>query len=276
MMQCTEAHTGARPAHGSVFKTYLRGWRRIFDYRGLSSRREYWVFVPITWILFGVMGFLAGAWIFETNWVTVLVTASVLWGFGLASLLASISLTVRRVRDATGSGWFSLLWFVNPLLITGISLCPRRDSQHLDSLSRSYWDVWRKTADLYGYSTRIEFWPFTLINLVIFVGLVVLGLVLPVFGFVDTRNPQVTFGVFWMVLLFAGVIAGILSVPWISLLVRRVRDATGTGLIALIGLMWQVPFLGQIAMLVLLVICVLPSREHDDTLPDTRHIFVRQ
>ena len=62
--------------------------------------------------------------------------------------------------------------------------------------------------------------------------------------------------------------------PWISLLVRRVRDATGNGLIALIGLIWQTPFFGQIAMLALLVICMLPTRERDDASSDARYIFV--
>lgn len=47
---------------------YLNAWRRAFDYGGVSTRREYWVYVITHWfVLFPVIGFIA----FNRPWAEV-------------------------------------------------------------------------------------------------------------------------------------------------------------------------------------------------------------
>lgn len=235
----------------SIINAYLNAWRRMFDYRGVSTRQEYWVFVPLHWIvLFPVLGFLAGAWIFETNALTEALTGLVLLTHGVAAFLASLSLTVRRVRDATGSGWFTLLVLVNQFLILGIAACPARDTRYLDGLMAGYWNVWRKTADYLGVARRVEFWPFTLINLVALVAVVAVGLVY-LNSVADSR------GAAWFAIALVVVLWLLLLIPWVPLAVRRVRDATGTGWIALVGLI-------PLGALAILVICLFPTRQASD------------
>ena len=65
----TEAETETAPV--SIVDAYLNAWRRVFDYTGVSTRREYWVFILAHWLLlFPVIGFSSAAWFFEENWAT--------------------------------------------------------------------------------------------------------------------------------------------------------------------------------------------------------------
>ncbi len=253
-MQYNPTGTEPTPSQPGIINAYLSAWRRMFDYRGVSTRQEYWVFVPLHWIiLFPLHGFLSGAWIFETNTWTEALAASLLLLHGVPAFLASVSLTVRRVRDATGSGWFVFLMLVNPYLILGIAACPARDAAHLDGLTVGYWNVWRKSADYLGIAKRVEFWPFSLINLVAFVAVVAVALVY-LERVADSR--EVAFIAIGLVV----VLSLLLAIPWVPLVVRRVRDATGTGWIALVGL---IPFFG-LGQLALIVVCLFPTRQASD------------
>ena len=253
-MQYNPTGTAPTPSQPGILDAYLSAWRRMFDYRGVSTRLEYWMFVPLHWIiLFPLHGFLSGAWIFETNAWTEALAASLLLLHGVPAFLASVSLTVRRVRDATGSGWFVFLMLLNPYLILGIAACPARDAAYLDGLTASYWNVWRKSADYLGVSKRVEFWPFMLINLVAFVAVVIIAWVY-LENVVDSREAA-----FFMIGLVVA-LSLLLAIPSVALIVRRVRDATGTGWVALVGV---IPFFG-LAQLALLIICLFPSRQVSD------------
>ena len=253
-MQYNPTGTEPTPSQPGILDAYLSAWRRMFDYRGVSTRQEYWVFVPLHWIiLFPLHGFLSGAWIFETNAWTEALAASLLLLHGVPAFLASVSLTVRRVRDATGSGWFVFLMLVNPYLILGIAACPARDAAYLDGLTAGYWNVWRKSADYLGVAKRVEFWPFTLINIVALVAVVTVAWVY-LERVADSR--EVAFIAIGLVV----ALSLLLAIPWVPLVVRRVRDATGTGWIALVGL---IPFFG-LGQLALLVVCLFPTRQASD------------
>ena len=254
-MQYNPTGTEPTPSQPGIINAYLSAWRRMFDYRGVSTRQEYWVFVPLHWIiLFPLHGFLSGAWIFETNAWTEALAASLLLLHGVPAFLASVSLTVRRMRDATGSGWFVFLIFY-PVLILGIAAaCPARDAAYLDRLTAGYWNVWEKSADYLGVAKRVEFWPFTLINLVAWVGVVAIALV---YVFARAADSPRTAAI---AIVLVGALSLLLTIPWVPLVVRRVRDATGTGWISLVGL---IPFFG-LGQLALLVVCLFPTRQASD------------
>ena len=219
-------------------------WGKTPDWLSRSARTEYWMFVLFNTLIF------VGSFIALSIWDTVTgFPASLLrsWGYsdefaGWASgvmvfvlLVLStplLPLLVRRVRDATGSGWVALFLFptslVNPFLFFVITVWPSRDAERLGRLSGGYWDVWRKTADYVGVARRGEFWLFTLINsAVIFGGA---GLVAALYYSQPDRSGTPIGLVLVPVILWALVASYFAwSIPWFSLAVRRVRDATGSG-----------------------------------------------
>ena len=91
---------------------YVAAWRNGLNFTGYATRTQYWTFVLINLaigIAVGIVVLIAA--LADVRTVAVIVVA--LGGlFGLAALLPSIAVTFRRVRDATGTGLWMLLWFV--------------------------------------------------------------------------------------------------------------------------------------------------------------------
>ena len=254
-------------------------WGKTPDWLSRSARTEYWMFVLFTTLIF------VGSFIALSIWDTVTgFPASLLrsWGYsdefaGWASgvmvfvlLVLStpmLPLMVRRVRDATGSGWVALFLFptslVNPILFFVTTVWPSRDEERLGRLSGGYWDVWRKTGDYVGVARRGEFWPFTLINFAILVAELVFAVawynaLSDDYG--NLRSDQEGPFFFVLFLIYASYV--ILSIPWFSMAVRRVRDATGSGWWLLTCL---IPVIGG---LVLLVLFLLPTRKATSSSPN--------
>ena len=142
---------------------------------------------------------------------------------------------------------------------------------------RLYRRGWARTCQYSGTATRSEFWWFTLINAVVYVGALfgALWLVLA-----ETADWVVSydFAGFLHAFLTLLVVTVVMLVPWTSLLVRRARDATGSNIAAvvlvlttyssLIALLpgstdwgqWYLLF-AIAGFLTLATVCVLPSRD---------------
>lgn len=92
-------------------------YRRYFDFRGRSRRREYWMFVLFTIVVTAVIDAVFGTR--TTNYgannfnFAVAVQGGVggtLSGlFSLVSLIPSLAVSVRRLHDQDRSGWMLLL-----------------------------------------------------------------------------------------------------------------------------------------------------------------------
>ena len=89
--------------------------RRYADFAGRSRRREYWAFT-LCIILFEVAMF---GWIFAAArsadgemTTAVAVPFVLLMLAGLALLIPSLAVTVRRLHDQNRSGWYWILSFV--------------------------------------------------------------------------------------------------------------------------------------------------------------------
>lgn len=103
----------------NFFKAQLLLWKRIFDYKGKSSQREYW-FPVILQVIFGILvAFNLLLSIICIKWgvaQTIFLILAFLFGiYPVIAIIPGISLTVRRLRDAGKSGWWTIL-----LLIVGI------------------------------------------------------------------------------------------------------------------------------------------------------------
>lgn len=109
------------------FGSYLYTWKRCFDYKGRSRRKEYWYFclmviimllismtiiVPLSFMFAGINSNYD--YQFEDNFMLAL-GVLMLISFGMLSLihtLPMISLNIRRFHDIGMSGWWSLLCYV--------------------------------------------------------------------------------------------------------------------------------------------------------------------
>lgn len=87
-------------------KLYLKVFKDSFKYKGRASRKEYWTFFlvnfVITLFLWGGLEYIKPQWIFG-------LIALFFW---LITLLPSISVAVRRLHDSGKSGWLYLLIFI--------------------------------------------------------------------------------------------------------------------------------------------------------------------
>lgn len=104
--------------------SYRAFWKRIFDYKGSSSLREYWQPVGlhlglslaalILWLLYQNNN--------ELRWLSI--PFWILLAFLIVSLVPFVSLTVRRLRDTGMSGlWALLLLFVGAGTCVVLALC---------------------------------------------------------------------------------------------------------------------------------------------------------
>jgi len=95
-------------------------YRRYFDFRGRSRRREYWMFVLFTVLVnavldavFGVRSssFGPGGVNFAVN-VQGGIGGALSGIFGLVTVIPSLAVSVRRLHDQDRSGWLLLLAFI--------------------------------------------------------------------------------------------------------------------------------------------------------------------
>lgn len=87
------------------FLTVLKRWS---DFAGRSTRREYWMYTLVLIIISFVLGILDGIILGEAALSQFLTFGNV---FSLATLVPSISVSVRRLHDIDRSGWWFLLAF---------------------------------------------------------------------------------------------------------------------------------------------------------------------
>ena len=104
----------------------MTAWRRAFDFLGDSTRTEYWTFTLINIVIGLILGLGFAATGQDGDGISLIFP---LLGivFFLAVIIPGLSVTIRRVRDATGSGlWFLLIFvpFVGGLIILVITLMP--------------------------------------------------------------------------------------------------------------------------------------------------------
>lgn len=95
--------TGPQPV--DITEAVADGWRRWVQLRGRSNRAHFWFWVLFCVVMSSVLGGLDRA---------LGATDSGMFNglFGLATLVPSVTVAVRRLHDGGRSGWWLLLWFV--------------------------------------------------------------------------------------------------------------------------------------------------------------------
>ncbi len=98
------------------FGAYASMWKKIFDYKSKSSRREYWFPFIIQSVLAtaAIVLFIIADIQYSDN-LPYLIPAYVITAYLGVSLIPWVSLTVRRLHDAGKKGWWTFL-----MLIVGV------------------------------------------------------------------------------------------------------------------------------------------------------------
>ncbi len=91
---------------GSALSAVAMGYGKLLDFRGRSTRFEFWVFA--LWQLLLQGGFLIVNWM-STGSLRGSATDEIQTFYDLAHALPNIALTVRRLHDIDRTGWY-ILW----------------------------------------------------------------------------------------------------------------------------------------------------------------------
>jgi uncharacterized membrane protein YhaH (DUF805 family) len=90
---------------------YLMAWRRYAEFHGRSRRREYWMFA-----LFNVLAMFALVMAGEIGMVSARKFGGLFFAllgiYGLAAVIPSLAVSVRRFHDTGKSGWLFLVLLV--------------------------------------------------------------------------------------------------------------------------------------------------------------------
>jgi uncharacterized membrane protein YhaH (DUF805 family) len=95
-----------------------RPWTHIFDYKGRSTRREYWLFMLVYYFGIFAVASVFGLFASATNVIDEGGTAEnvlgavlgvVLMVYVVAFFMAALSLSVRRLHDHDKTGWLLLI-----------------------------------------------------------------------------------------------------------------------------------------------------------------------
>lgn len=105
-----------QPLYGATIgQAFVRFWKKYVVFSGRASRSEFWWAVLITTIIgvvIEVIGIAAGGDLLAANSSPTGPDdiAPTIWG--LATLLPSLALTVRRLHDINRSGWWVLIGLI--------------------------------------------------------------------------------------------------------------------------------------------------------------------
>lgn len=99
---------------------FIKALRKYFDFKGLATRKEYWMFV-----LFSILFMIPLIGIDAMMKIEILAPI-----YNLALIIPSISIAARRLHDINRSGWWQLILFI-PLigfLVLMYFLCQRSNA----------------------------------------------------------------------------------------------------------------------------------------------------
>ena len=85
------------------FSHFINCWKKSFDFKGRSTRSEYWSFFIINWIFLGVL-IVANTYYYQITYISIL--------FLGATLFPYASSIVRRVRDTGSNLWILALCLI--------------------------------------------------------------------------------------------------------------------------------------------------------------------
>lgn len=114
-----------------MFQSYLKSYKKMFDFKGRSSRKEYWSNLLVDWVVFlGFLGSLIPVLLnpsyMDTYQIEIMYIYRILTFLFIIWLLTSrvvkFALQVRRLHDVGYPGWLALAHYVSFMLFANILL----------------------------------------------------------------------------------------------------------------------------------------------------------
>ena len=94
-----------------MIEAYKKFWKNYVNFKGRSTRSDYWYALLAHFIISFALGFVGG---FLGSAVLAITTVLMLV-YSLAMMIPALAICVRRLHDTGKSGWFLLLSFI-PLI----------------------------------------------------------------------------------------------------------------------------------------------------------------
>ena len=104
-----------------MFETVNGSIKKIFDYKGRASLREYWIFSLYFVGMYFLLAIL-GTMMFDRNFINFILNVFTIW-----MSLVSLSLAVRRMHDQDRSGWWLLVPVASLIMTAFISGSPGKN-----------------------------------------------------------------------------------------------------------------------------------------------------
>lgn len=105
---------------------YLAAFRNYVDFSGRARRREFWVFILFNFLITIVLAIIDASMSGTSQKVTFGLLSMI---YGLAVLLPSLGVAVRRLHDIDRSGWWLLVGLVPLVGIIVLLVFYSKDSQ---------------------------------------------------------------------------------------------------------------------------------------------------
>ncbi|UUM33037.1 DUF805 domain-containing protein [Vibrio japonicus] len=107
---------------------YLLAWQRYLDFTGRASRKEFWMFFLVHFVVTLLFIALDIAWP-QFGWADLI--------YGIVSMLPMVAIIVRRLHDTCRSGWWGWVFVVPAIgpfwLIYLLALDSQEPSQGVSS-----------------------------------------------------------------------------------------------------------------------------------------------
>jgi uncharacterized membrane protein YhaH (DUF805 family) len=132
------------PLYGaSAPDAVIRFFKKYATFSGRASRSEYWWMILVNGVisnLFYLLAVLAG--VNDANVVAV-IALGLLVAWGLATLVPGLALVVRRLHDASFSGWMALLGLIplagGIIILVFVLMGPKAEGQRFDRPDSVQW-----------------------------------------------------------------------------------------------------------------------------------------
>lgn len=108
-------YIGAKVENFNIFTAFISMYKKMFNFKGRSRRKEYWLSLPLTYVVFGVLYALPTIASLLGSDLLAFLSILVMLGVGLVTAIALLALEIRRLHD-TGRQWYSIFVTYVPLV----------------------------------------------------------------------------------------------------------------------------------------------------------------
>lgn len=108
-------YIGAKEEDFNIFTAFISMYKKMFNFKGRSRRKEYWLSLPLFYVVFSLLYALTFVASFAESDLFSVLLLLVFFVFGIASVIAILALEIRRLHD-TGRQWYSIFVTYVPLV----------------------------------------------------------------------------------------------------------------------------------------------------------------